>query len=68
MSQQTVTIICRNESYICTAPEPRPYKDPAALNWRYQVPGKNYEQLLPNLNAVYQKPRAINWRWQSEHN
>jgi hypothetical protein len=67
MSQQTVTIICRNESYTCTLPAPRPYKDPAALNWRYQVPGKSYAQ-LPDLNIVYRKPRAINWRWQSENN
>jgi hypothetical protein len=67
MSEQTVKIICRNQSYICNLPEPRPYKDPVALNWRYQVSGKTYEQSA-DLNIVYRKPRAINWRWQSENN
>jgi hypothetical protein len=68
MSDRTVQIICRNEVYTCTLPAPRPYKDPAALNWRYQIPGKNYDEQLPEIEIVYRKPRALNWRWQSENN
>jgi hypothetical protein len=68
MSDRTVQIICRNEVYTCNLPEPTPYQDPVALNWRYQVPGKNYDDRLPEIELVYRKPRALNWRWQSENN
>jgi hypothetical protein len=63
MSDLTVKIICRNVSYTCAVAPPRPYQQPRALNWRYQVPGKTYNQPA-DLELEYHKPRAINWRWQ----
>jgi hypothetical protein len=67
MSTQTVKIICRNEVYTCNLPEPLPYRDPAALNWRYQIPGKSYDG-SQKVTMCYSKPRIINWRWKSENN
>jgi hypothetical protein len=63
MSDLTVKIICRNVIYICAVAPPRPYQQPRALNWRYQVPGTTYDRPA-DLELEYQKPRAINWRWQ----
>jgi hypothetical protein len=64
LANRTVKIICRHIVYNCIVAEPRPYKKPRALNWRYQVPGETYNQSV-NLDRQYQKPRAINWRWQT---
>jgi hypothetical protein len=64
MSDRTVKIICHHVIYNCLMAHPKPYQHPRALNWRYQVPGENYNQ-SSKLNIDYQKPRAINWRWQS---
>jgi hypothetical protein len=38
------------------------YRKPAALNWRFQAPGEDYEASLSP--KPYQAPQAINWRWQ----
>lgn len=48
------------------APE-RPYRQPRAINWRFRVPGKNYDltpasELLPLRH--YGQARAVNWRFQ----
>jgi hypothetical protein len=64
MRKQTVQIICRNQIYNYSVLANPAYQEPRVINWRYQVPGKEYNQLsIPDLE--YQKPRAINWRWQS---
>jgi hypothetical protein len=67
MADQIVTIICRNIIYTRTIAAPQPYQAPRALNWRYQVPGKTYNQQSP-IKFAYQVPRIINWRWQVPSN
>lgn len=39
------------------------YRQPHAINWRYQVPGESYEPTTP-IKQSYSFPKAINWRWQ----
>jgi hypothetical protein len=56
-------LIYRGELFNCPARPILPYRQPSALNWRYQVPGETYSDLKP-LTIDYQPPRAINWRWQ----
>ena len=66
--QQDLKIfICRNIVYSCTVDEPKPYKPPCALNWRYQVTGQVYNQVT-GIEHKYIKPRALNWRWQNDLN
>ncbi len=67
MSKQTIQLICRNELYTCNLPEPLPYRDPVALNWRYQIPGKSYDGSA-KIDIGYHQPRIINWRWKSTNN
>lgn len=50
-------IIERNASVIPA------YRKPAALNWRYQVPGEVYGE-APTPRRIAKTPQAINWRWQ----
>lgn len=56
-------LIYRGHIYDCTPSEPQPYAKPRALNWRYRVPGENYE--LGIASQPYVKPRALNWRYQN---
>lgn len=49
---------------------PRPiqaYRQPNALNWRWQIPGESFQststsQCIP----MYCPPRALNWRFQMQ--
>ena len=38
------------------------YRPPRALNWRYQLQGKQYE-CQPDQIRPYREPRALNWRY-----
>ncbi|MBR8831881.1 MAG: hypothetical protein N5P05_002136 [Chroococcopsis gigantea SAG 12.99] len=45
------------------APVKECYRQPHAINWRYQIPGEKTPS--PKLRQeVYQAPKALNWRWQ----
>ncbi len=36
---------------------------PCAVNWRYQIEGKEVISRVTN-KRMYKAPKAINWRWQ----
>ena len=36
--EKTVTLIYRGNTYERKIPSPKPYKNPRAINWRYQTP------------------------------
>jgi hypothetical protein len=57
-------LIYRAQTFSYTPAQPQPYRKPAALNWRWQVPGEVYGTVQP-VTLQYQQPRAINWRWQT---
>ncbi|MGH8000141.1 MAG: hypothetical protein ACREPR_12080 [Brasilonema sp.] len=46
------------------------YRQPRALNWRFHIPGKNYNftsasELVPLRS--YPQARAVNWRFQHRY-
>jgi hypothetical protein len=41
----------------------KPYRHPVALNWRYRLPDRRYDE-CSRSRPTYHPPRAINWRWQ----
>lgn len=65
-SQQIKLIYRANIFELLPTPE-RSYRQPRAVNWRFRIPGKNYEfapsdELAPLRH--YGKARAVNWRFQ----
>ncbi|HEY9620019.1 MAG TPA: hypothetical protein V6C78_06605 [Crinalium sp.] len=56
-------LIYRGETYDYTPSEPHPYRQPRAVNWRFQASGEVYGHVSVPV-AVYRQPRAVNWRYQ----
>ncbi len=63
---QKIKLIYRANIFEFIPTSERSYRQPRAVNWRFRIPGKNYEfapsdELLPLRH--YGKARAINWRF-----
>ncbi|MGJ5674127.1 MAG: hypothetical protein ACR9NN_11025 [Nostochopsis sp.] len=63
---QKIKLIYRANIFEYIPTPKRSYRQPRAVNWRFRIPGKNYEfapsdELLPLRH--YGKARAVNWRF-----
>jgi hypothetical protein len=51
------------QAFECSTRDPQIYRQPYAVNWRYQLPGEVYgEKTSPNSSNLI--PKAVSWRWQ----
>lgn len=63
MDAQTLKLIYRGYTFNYAPRPAQPYRQPHALNWRWQAHSENFEN-APRPRPTYCKPRTLNWRFQ----